>query len=199
MNHNTEACSCWECLISSFITRKKEEKRQKGQRPTGIEPRPRGDRAGFGSLGQPIPDRQVPLDTAPVVEWLGDISRPQPHATSHTDAGRQNTQTPSRKAKRIVKRKKKKNLYAQRSILGFSVDPIARPGFPWVFLCGYRQLERATGGVYASAIQGCGPCLRVPDLAVAFVVRSRATWEVPSQVTSRCLADQAITKWAARC
>lgn len=111
--------------------------------------------------------------------------------TKHTDA--------ITKGKKNCEKELKKNLYAQRSILVFSVDPIARPGFPWVFLCGYQQLERATGGVYASAIQGCGPCLRVPDLAVASVVRSRATWEVPSQVTSRCLADQAITKWAARC
>ncbi|KAL6813913.1 hypothetical protein J3E69DRAFT_118098 [Trichoderma sp. SZMC 28015] len=108
---------------------KKEEKRQKGQRPTGIEPRPRGDRAGFGSLGQPIPDRKVPLDTAPVVEWLGAISRPQPHATSHTDAGRQNTQTPSRKAKRIVKRGKKK-LIRPTIHLGVQRRSYCAPGFP---------------------------------------------------------------------
>ncbi|PKK53752.1 hypothetical protein CI102_1767 [Trichoderma harzianum] len=193
-----------------FYQGKKEEKREKGQRQRGIEPRSRGGRAGFSSLGQLVLDLEVPLDTALMVAWIAGISRPQPPCniehrgskTKQTDAitkgKKENVKMTFGSSKSWLKHQKK-NLYAQRSILVFSVDPTARPGFPWVFLCGYQQLERATGGVYASAIQGCGPCLRVPDLAVAFVVMSRATWEVPSQVTSRCIADQAITKWAARC
>ncbi|KAL7932442.1 hypothetical protein V8C35DRAFT_307096 [Trichoderma chlorosporum] len=89
----------------------------------------------------------------------------------------------------------KKNLCAQRSLSCSSVDPTARPGFPWVFLCGYQQLERATGGPPASAIQGWGPCLRVPDQEVGISQDGRARLRRPSQFASCALPTAPPRGW----
>ncbi|KAL7951221.1 hypothetical protein V8C42DRAFT_2382 [Trichoderma barbatum] len=98
-------------------------------------------------------------------------------------------ETPPPEAGRLYMAKKKgekekKNLCAQRLSLP-SGGPTARPGFPWVFLCGCQQLERATGGAYASVIQGWGPCLRVPDPAVPSVASALCELRRPSEFTTR--------------